>query len=577
MAEPIHIGCQADHRFAPDCAVMLRSLLRANPADAFEIHFLHGPDLPEDDLAALRSVVEGLGARWSPVPVTAEHTAGFPSMPRYGGLTAWYRLLLPRLVPQCDRILYLDADLLIVGSVRPLWELDLGGAHVAAVTNPVLKDDRVRVVRDLGLPHPDHYFNSGVMLLDLAGLRSTGLMDAVEQVVRDARSPMPWADQEPLNAVLWSHRHRLHPRWNLMNPCYDLPARQLPWSKQEVADAVADPAVVHFIGSYKAWHHRLRHPHRATWFEHLAATPYAGRPIEGRTWNHRLLRPLPPRVARWIEASVASARSQRPAAARAALARRLGPRQRQLVHRCLAAPRAAWPGRPADDPLGRVLRSLADTTPELTFVQVGANDATHGDPLRALSRARGWRGLLVEPVPFVFERLCRAVADAPGLTPVNLAVGSADGWAPFHHVEQSDDPALPEWYDQIGSFSRDNVLHPYHVSRIPDLEDRVATTEVERVTFDTLWARHGFDHLDLLHIDAEGHDDEILATVDLASLRPRVVLYEHKHLPPDRRAATEARLLAHGYDVRPLGPDSLAVQLDGAPLALRLAWRRVAA
>jgi hypothetical protein len=140
-------------------------------------------------------------------------------------------------------------------------------------------------------------------------------------------------------------------------------------------------------------------------------------------------------------------------------------------------------------------------------------------------------------------------------------------------VAQSDDPNLPEWYDQIGSFALDNVLHPYHVEQVPNLAERVVQAEVRCVTFERLWAEHGLPRLDLLHIDAEGYDDEILAQVDLVRLRPLLILYEHQHLEPARRRAVLERLRANHYRILDLGPDAVAMRAD-APLRVRLAFHR---
>jgi lipopolysaccharide biosynthesis glycosyltransferase len=150
-------------------------------------------------------------------------------------------------------------------------------------------------LRDLGLPDARRYFNSGVMVMDLRRLRDDGRVVQVADLIRSASVPMPWADQDPLNAVLHGERLDLHPRWNVMTPVFDLPAPMLPWTVEEIEEAKAEPAVVHFIGEYKPWHYRCRHPYREAWFEQLAGTPWAGRPVEGRTLEHILLRPLPPR------------------------------------------------------------------------------------------------------------------------------------------------------------------------------------------------------------------------------------------------------------------------------------------
>jgi hypothetical protein len=67
------------------------------------------------------------------------------------------------------------------------------------------------------------------------------------------------------------------------------------------------------------------------------------------------------------------------------------------------------PFRPAPDPVWTVLAAFAASRSgrAATFVQIGSNDGTTGDPLRTFTEANDWSGLLVEPVPYVFARLQR--------------------------------------------------------------------------------------------------------------------------------------------------------------------------
>lgn len=220
-----------------------------------------------------------------------------------------------------------------------------------------------------------------------------------------------------------------------------------------------------------------------------------------------------------------------------------------------------------------VLDALGDSTRDACFVQVGSNDAEHGDPLRSYVERLAWRGVLVEPVPYVFTRLQARYASNPRIQLVNAAVATEDGRQPFYYVAESEDPGLPEWYDQIGSFDLDQVLHPYHLQHIPDLADRVVQEDVRCCTFETLWRQHPLPRLDVIHVDAEGYDDKILAQIDLARLRPTIVMYEHKHLSEPQQNEVLTRLRAHGYRTLDLGSDVLAVRRD-APLLVRLALRR---
>ena len=65
----------------------------------------------------------------------------------------WYRIFLPELLPDVDRVLYLDADTIAVDSLAPLWEIDLDDSYLGAVTN-VFQANHVHRPAELGLAGP---------------------------------------------------------------------------------------------------------------------------------------------------------------------------------------------------------------------------------------------------------------------------------------------------------------------------------------------------------------------------------------------------------------------------------------
>ncbi len=206
------------------------------------------------------------------------------------------------------------------------------------------------------------------------------------------------------------------------------------------------------------------------------------------------------------------------------------------------------------------IEAFAASYPEATVVVVGANDGIKRDPLRPHLLTRDWTSYLLEPVPHVYEALCRNTRWIPGAIPVNVAIADRDGELPFYTVRPpGPGETVWPWYDALGSFDREVVLS--HHELIPDIEQRLVTTTVPAVTFDRFVAEHGIDHLDLLLIDTEGHDFEVLSQVDLDALAPAMVVYEHHHLRPDVRRRAEDLLHRAGYRTLAEGLDTMAVRM----------------
>lgn len=559
----IEIACQTDARLLPDCAVMLHSLLSTNPDDRFRIHFLHEAGAPRDLWAPLVRIVVSFGSEWSPTPIDPERLAKLPFDPGYGGYAACYRLLLPRLLPDVSKVLYLDADIIVLDRVLPLWEIDMDGCCVAATTNPLYRLMEQRVKTKLGLPDRRAYFNSGVLLLDLDTLRTQGLDSELVDWAAEHRDSIAWPDQDVLNAVLWRYRLPLHPRWNASSGLWDLPRRDLPWTEDEVAEARRDPAIAHFLGPFKPWHYRCTHPRKAAYSSHLAPTGLPSKVQEGRTLRNRIVRRLPA-LAQW---TVENGAAELKAEVKHHLLSTDAGREARTVYRKM---KGRHPG-----PVPVILEALDATVDDVVFVQIGSNDGEHDDPLRPFILAGQWKGILVEPVPYLFQRLRNNYRGRPGIVPVNVAVGLEDGTGEFFAIAQSEgNEELPDWYDQIGSFSREHILK--HATYIPHLEERILTLEIPTLTFDTLFRQQSIDKVDVLHIDAEGYDFELLKAFDLGRRRPKLLMFEWKHLSEDDLKKCRQLLDNTGYDTIDVAWDTIAIRRDVlANRASRLAraWR----
>ena len=213
--------------------------------------------------------------------------------------------------------------------------------------------------------------------------------------------------------------------------------------------------------------------------------------------------------------------------------------------------------------IASVVAAFASDHPRAVVVEVGAHDGIQRDPLRRYVITCDWTTYLLEPDPLVFEKLRRNVRFVRGARPVNAAIATADGPLPFYSVRPPDkgDDIWP-WYDALGSFDRDVVLS--HAAQIPDIADRVTTTDVPAITGATFLDRYRVTTVDLLQVDTEGFDLVVLEQLDPGTLQPLVVIYEHWHLDAAERAAAERLLRDAGYEIRSEGLDTLAVRSDYA-------------
>ncbi len=288
---PHHILFAADGAYLPHMATALASLIANNAGSAFHFHVLH-TDIDAQALARLTATV--------PHPVTSHHLpdSAFAGLPVVGHLarSAYYRLFAADVI-DAPEALYLDADLIVLGTLAPMLATDLRGHAIAAVENPG------------STPHPglrmrpgSGYFNSGVMLLGLDAWRARTLRHQVIERIRAAPEAIRFADQCGLNAVLDGDWLRLHPRHNVIaNFWQPDPADAVAtFGAEAVAEALREPLIVHFTGSSKPWQLNDRHPMKQRYWHYRNQTAFRSRLPDDFGLKTVVRRLMPTPVEAWL-------------------------------------------------------------------------------------------------------------------------------------------------------------------------------------------------------------------------------------------------------------------------------------
>lgn len=167
-------------------------------------------------------------------------------------ISTFDRLFLSELLPDLDRIVYVDCDTIVLGDIGELADHDPGPGGLAARPTPnpnvariaemlerradTLSAEEARMLRigmarEIDLRQPS--FNAGVLVLSLAKLRANGLCErALAFVHRYGLN-----DQDALNLASIEGYAALPPQWNSM-PQFDLDP---------------DAAILHWVGARKPW------------------------------------------------------------------------------------------------------------------------------------------------------------------------------------------------------------------------------------------------------------------------------------------------------------------------------------
>ncbi|HEY9811268.1 MAG TPA: FkbM family methyltransferase [Halomicronema sp.] len=206
-----------------------------------------------------------------------------------------------------------------------------------------------------------------------------------------------------------------------------------------------------------------------------------------------------------------------------------------------------------------IIEWFAKDKKDVYFIQIGCCDGVVGDCLHDLIIRYQWRGILIEPVKYLFEKLRANYEGCDQLIFCNVAISSEDGSKDFWYLRKNDD-GLPVWYDQLGSFFPDVVLK--HEKEIPNIRDYLVSEKIACVSFNSLVEKYNIKQVDIVQIDTEGYDFEILKQVDFEKFRPSIVIYEHKHLSQEDKEASQEFLRGFGYKVIYDSTDSIGLMGD---------------
>ncbi|MGH7066929.1 MAG: glycosyltransferase family 8 protein [Acetobacteraceae bacterium] len=268
--DPVTILFCTNALFLQHAAVCLASLLANNRELFFEVVIVRRPTEELDEARLRRSLAQfpNHALRFREFAIPPDLLLPLNPSAHYT-VDTYTRLWLEEFFPaDTSRVLYLDVDIVVVGSIAPLWNVDLAGALLGTVDIP----GSDRGVTRLGMSSDDGYFNAGVLVIDLDQWRESRAGETVLAYVRDNPERVLY-DQDALNACFHGRRKRLDYKWNVIWPFYHDPL-SLRLRRGELETIRREAVIIHFNGSLKPWSYFCDHPRRAEYEKFLRMTEW---------------------------------------------------------------------------------------------------------------------------------------------------------------------------------------------------------------------------------------------------------------------------------------------------------------
>ena len=153
-------------------------------------------------------------------------------------ITSCYRFILADLLPNQDRIIYLDIDTLVLGDLTELWKTDLEGSFIGVARDAILYEDMD--INQKFVFEKEVYFNSGVLLVDLNLFRKYEVGNKLVKFAIDTTKYCKYGDQDVLNYYFMGALKVLDFMWNC--------------GKSLIDENESKIKIIHFYGPEKPWH-----------------------------------------------------------------------------------------------------------------------------------------------------------------------------------------------------------------------------------------------------------------------------------------------------------------------------------
>jgi len=253
-----------DEKMIQHLLVCIHSIIDTNSDENLEFYVLN-KDITEKSKLLVNENLSELAVSVHFINVYKERYANL-MVSKYITIEAYFRISLADLLPRrINRVIYLDCDIILLGSLKPLWHIELNGFKLAAVAE--LFNYRNL---ELGFNKDVKYFNSGVLVIDLSVWRSEQISNQIFDYLEMHPEKIKFHDQDALNAVLVNKWLELSEIYNYTVPYIDRSRK----SKNDLNFKPELPVVMHFNQSFKAWHYKSRHPYKGLYYKYLKRTPF---------------------------------------------------------------------------------------------------------------------------------------------------------------------------------------------------------------------------------------------------------------------------------------------------------------
>lgn len=253
---PIVLAC--NDKYSQFVSVTVQSIIRNCDMRCFYDIYVFNTDITPMNVKLLEESNELYRVRCIDVSkFIGPHVKDLQQNSKYISVETYYRLVIPSVLPQYDKVIYLDCDLIVLGDVAELYSIDIGDNLIGGVRNPLHSAMKSHIENDLSLDSRK-YVNAGVLVMNTARMRAEGFEKQCFDLLASGRE-LKFMDQDTVNLIAAGRIHYYDMSWNYewhyerLNTFKDKRYHLIEGESEEYEKASENIRILHYTGDIKPW------------------------------------------------------------------------------------------------------------------------------------------------------------------------------------------------------------------------------------------------------------------------------------------------------------------------------------
>lgn len=241
---PIHIAFCVNDGYVPYIAVTIKSIVENHENVHVTIHVL-SDYISKEKKELLSEAIRN--CKNINLEIHIVDDTSLRGLKDTWSIYTWYRVLLPKVLPNSvQRVLYLDADTLVVASLESLFEIDMTEKAIGCCIDP--ESFHKETFARCGYEEAKKYVCAGVMLMNLDYWRKNNLTDKVITWGRENNDTIKFPDQDTINYLCRDNKIILPLRYGVIGGFFMMDELFSKEYATELQECIERPAIIHYAG-----------------------------------------------------------------------------------------------------------------------------------------------------------------------------------------------------------------------------------------------------------------------------------------------------------------------------------------